>query len=75
MEHVENAAGRRPLLVLAGLAVALIVGFMALSAAFDKPGDANDPFLAEVGNLGSIVAAAGLLAIGVIAAVRAARGR
>jgi hypothetical protein len=70
---VDNDGRGRSLLVWAGAAILAIVAFMALSAALDKPGDGNDPFLAEVGNLGAIVAMAALLAIAATGAVRALR--
>ena len=55
------------------VAVGVIVVGVALSAAFGEAGDGNDPFLAEVGNIGQLVAAAALLVIGVVALTRATR--
>lgn len=64
-----NAANEngRPLAMWAGAAILAIVAFTVLSAAFGKDGDGNDPFLAEVGNIGSLVAVAALLVIALVA--------
>ena len=73
MSNMEMTTERqRPLLAWAGAAVAAIVGFTVLSAAFDKSGASNDPFLAEVGNFGAMASAAVLLLIGIAAMIRAA---
>ena len=69
---MENT-GRNPLLVWAGAAIVATAAFMVLSAAFDKPGEGNDPLIAELGNIGALIAFAALVVVAVVAAVRTVR--
>ena len=68
-----TAITSRQLAIWAGAAIVAMAGFMALSSALDKPGDGNDPLLAEVGNLGAIVAFVALLGVAIVAIVVAVR--
>jgi len=57
------------------IAVGTIGVSLALSAALDKPGDGNDPFLAELGNVAALAGMALLAGVAVVATVRALRSR
>lgn len=65
----------RSLRVWALVAIGTIVLSSILSAAFDEPGDGNDPFLAELGNYAVLIGVALLLGVAIAAVVRAARRR
>jgi uncharacterized membrane protein YdjX (TVP38/TMEM64 family) len=69
---VENTT-RNPLLIWAGAAIVATAAFMVLSAAFDKPGEGNDPVIAEIGNIGALIAFALLIVVAVVAVARAVR--
>jgi hypothetical protein len=69
---MENTR-RNPLVLWAGVAIIATAAFMTLSSVLDKPGDTNDPFLAEVGNIGALLAFAALLVVAVVAVVQAVR--
>jgi hypothetical protein len=64
----------RPLAMWAGAAILAIVTFTVLSAAFGKDGDGNDPLIAEVGNIGSLIAVAALLVIALVGLAGRLRG-
>ena len=71
---MENTR-RNPLLLWAGVAIIATAAFMTLSSVLDEPGDANDPLLAEIGNIGALLAFAALLVVAVLAVVQAVRSR